>query len=228
MNSLFQAFRVEVLKAWRSRIPLFTTLGFSIGPLSAGLFMVILKDPEAARSLGVISAKAQIVAGSADWETYLGVLAQMVAIGGIIVFGFAASWVFGREYSDHTLKDLLALPTPRSSIVLAKFGVVLLWCAMMTLDVLIVGILLGFLVSLPPVLPEILRQGSFTDPGTGHTGSLFCLFRTWLPGTTGFYGPDGDPLPAGCCAWLGRIFPMVRARFAQRRCRIGISKPGVG
>jgi ABC-2 type transport system permease protein len=44
--------------------------------------------------------------------------------------------VFGREYSDRTLKDLLALPTLRSAIVLAKFVVVASWSAALTVVIL--------------------------------------------------------------------------------------------
>jgi ABC-2 type transport system permease protein len=36
-------------------------------------------------------------------------LAQGIAIGGLFVFGFIMSWIFGREYTDRTMKDLLAL-----------------------------------------------------------------------------------------------------------------------
>jgi ABC-2 type transport system permease protein len=72
--------------------------------------MIILKDPEAARSMGLISAKAQMVAGVADWPTYYNVLAQAVAVGGGILFAIIAIWVFGREFSDRTAKELLALP----------------------------------------------------------------------------------------------------------------------
>jgi len=46
---------------------------------------------------------------------------------GLIGFAFVTGWVFGREYSDRTVKDLLALPTPRLSIVLSKFIVVAIW-----------------------------------------------------------------------------------------------------
>jgi hypothetical protein len=36
--------------------------------------MIILKDPERARSMGLISAKAQLAAGVADWPTRLSLL----------------------------------------------------------------------------------------------------------------------------------------------------------
>jgi ABC-type transport system involved in multi-copper enzyme maturation permease subunit len=58
-------------------------------------------------------------------------LATMVAAGGLVVFGLA-SWVFGREFADRTAMTYCALPTPRSAIVLAKFGVVAVWSAGLT------------------------------------------------------------------------------------------------
>jgi ABC-2 type transport system permease protein len=123
--------------------------------------MVILKDPELARRLGLISAKAQIVAGTADWPAYLGVMAQAMVMGGMILFGFIASWVFGREYSDHTIKDLLALPTPRRAIVLAKFAVIAAWAAALTALSCLLALLVGAAVGLPAsggiIARELLR-----------------------------------------------------------------------
>jgi ABC-2 type transport system permease protein len=162
MNNLRQAIWVETLKARRSKMPLFTALGFMLIPLVSGFFMIILKDPELARRVGLISAKAQLMAGSADWPTYLGLLAQAIAIGGIILFGFIASWVFGREYADRTVKDLLALPTSRSAIVLAKYVVVLLWSAVLATAVYLAGLAVGAAVALPEAPAEIIWQGTIT------------------------------------------------------------------
>jgi ABC-2 type transport system permease protein len=127
MSNFIQAIWTEWLKARRSRMLIFTALGFAMFPLGGGFFMVILKDPEFARKVGLLGAKAQLTMGTADWPTYLNFLALGTAIGGIVLFTFIGSWVFGREYSDRTVKDLLALPTSRTSIVLAKYGVIVLW-----------------------------------------------------------------------------------------------------
>ena len=108
MRELAQAVYVELLKIRRSGVLLFTTLGFALLPLVGGFFMIVLKDPELAQRVGLISTKARMLAGAADWPTYLELLAQALAVGGIILFGFIGSWVFGREYADHTVKDLLA------------------------------------------------------------------------------------------------------------------------
>src|SRR5512145_2327188 len=127
MANFSSALWVETLKLRRSKVPLFTLIGFSMAPLFGGLFMIILKDPEAARSMGLISTKAQLAAGTAEWATLFNMLAQATAVGGAIVFGIFTAWLFGREFSDHTVKELLALPTSREAIVGAKFVVVAGW-----------------------------------------------------------------------------------------------------
>ena len=54
-------------------------------------------------------------------------LAQAVAVGGIFLFSLIGSWVFGREFVDGTVTDLLAVPVARWTILLAKFIVVMVW-----------------------------------------------------------------------------------------------------
>ena len=162
MKNIARAIQVEILKARRSKMPILTLLGFSIAPFAGGFFMIILKDPELAKQMGMISTKAQIVAGVADWPTYLGMLAQATAIGGVILFSFIASWVFGREYSDRTIRNLLALPTPRHTIVLAKFILVLMWSGILVVMIYWIGLGIGAAIDLPPAPPEIFVRGTYT------------------------------------------------------------------
>lgn len=123
---------VELLKLRRSRVPLFSALAFGLVALIDGLFMVILKDPAAARSWGLLGAKAQLTLGVADTPTALGFLTDAISIGGLFVFGLVFVWIFGREFADRTVKDLLALPVPRVAIVAAKFTLGATWCLMLT------------------------------------------------------------------------------------------------
>ena len=158
MNNFFNALRVELLKTRRSKMPLLTALGFALLPLAGGFFMFIIRNPELARSAGLISAKAQISMGAADWQTYLGFLAQGIAVGGFLLFGLAGSWLFGREYADRTLKDLLALPTARSTIVLSKFVVMALWAGALTLWVCAIALLVGAWMGLPQFSAQSIAQ----------------------------------------------------------------------
>jgi ABC-2 type transport system permease protein len=162
MSHLVSVIEVELLKARRSKMPVLTAAGFLLAPLAGGFFMVILKDPDLARRVGLISAKAQLLAGTADWPTYLELLAQATAIGGLILFSLIGSWVFGREYVDGTAKDLLALPTPRSAIVAAKFVAIVLWSLALTAIMMVAGLGIGLLVVLPQGSTLLLFQGGVT------------------------------------------------------------------
>lgn len=137
----------EFLKLRRTPVTWLTAAGASFGPLVGALFMIILKDPETARSLGLIGQKAQVVAGTADWATYLALLLQMIGIGGMVLAAIIASYVFGREYAHGTAKNLLALPVPRWAFVAAKLVVVAVWflalAALMTAEAFALGAVVG-------------------------------------------------------------------------------------
>ena len=149
MNAFIAAFWAELLKARRSKITLLTAVGFLLLPFAGGLFMVILKDPEQARAMGLISTKAQLTTGAADWPSFFGMLLQGISIGGAILFALITSWVFGREFSDHTAKEILALPTPRWVIVAAKFGLTAIWILGLVLLVFAVALGIGTAVDIP-------------------------------------------------------------------------------
>jgi ABC-2 type transport system permease protein len=149
VNRLAGSLRCELLKARRSKVPALTAAGFSLAPIMGGLFMFILKDPGRARAMGLIGAKAQLTAGVADWPTYLGVMAQAVAVGGPVLFALLTAWVFGREFVDRTVKLTLALPTSRASIVAAKFLVAAAWSALLSAGVFLLSLGIGHLVGMP-------------------------------------------------------------------------------
>ena len=149
MNNLLNAFLVEVKKARRSKVSLVTLLAFLLIPLAMTMFMIILKNPEKAKTLGIISTKAQLLtAGTASWKSFLDLLSQ-AAIGGMVISSFIAAWVFGREYVDKTLKDLLALPTSRTTIIVAKFALISFWSFGFSLLAPLAGIGLGLIIKLP-------------------------------------------------------------------------------
>ncbi len=150
MSALRAALWAEMLKARRSKVPLGTAVGISIMPIVGGLFMVIMKDPERARAMGLIGAKAQLLtSGAADWPTYFDFLSVGTSAMGALLFAFITAWVFGREFSDRTVKDLLALPTPRWAIVVAKFALTVLWVLGLSVLVFVLGLGVGTAVSLP-------------------------------------------------------------------------------
>lgn len=162
MNNFSAALWAETLKMRRSKVPLFTSIGFLILPLVSGLFMIILKDPDAAKSMGLISTKAQLTAGTADWPAFFNMLVLGITIGGAILFSIVTAWIFGREFSDRTIKELLALPTSREATVTAKFVVIIVWTFLLTLAIFLIGLVVGALVSIPGWSGELLGV-SFAD-----------------------------------------------------------------
>jgi ABC-2 type transport system permease protein len=144
-----EALWTELMKVRRSRLPLVSVLAFVVAAGVGGLFMFILADQRRARALGLLGAKAQLAGGSADWPTYFAFLAQAVAVGGTMIYGLIVVWIFGREFSDHTIKDLLALPTSRTAVVAAKFTVTGGWCVLLAGQTYVLGLAIGAGLRLP-------------------------------------------------------------------------------
>ena len=163
MNGLGAAVSVELLKARRSSVPWGIAAGFSMFPIVGGLFMLILKDPARARQLGLLGAKAQLAAGTADWPTFVALISQAVAIGGAVLFAFLFAWLFGREFADRTVRDLVACPTSRSAVVIAKVAVGSVWSMAIIgwtlLLALAIGLGIDALVGLPGWSGDVVLHG---------------------------------------------------------------------
>jgi ABC-2 type transport system permease protein len=176
VSALVAAIATEILKSRRSRVPWGLAVGFSIAPFVMGLFMIILQDPERARSLGLLGAKAQLTAGTADWPTFLNLMGQSITVGGAILFAFLTAWVFGREFADRTVRGLLASPTPRRTIVLAKAIVVGCWGVAITAWVLALGLAVGALVGLSGWTAADAAQGL---AGIALAAGLTIALQAW-------------------------------------------------
>ena len=161
MNNLSDMVWVELRKAIRSRMPLGTALGSLFMPLGIAFLIFVSKNPEISQKLGLVSAKANLMAYSAtDWPTYLGLFGQIIAAGGFFLFVLIISWMFGREFTDGTLKDMLAVPVQRSSILLAKFTVVAVWSAVLAMVIFVAGLVMGALIKLPGGSIGVILQSS--------------------------------------------------------------------
>lgn len=163
MKNLTAMIWIEARKALRSRMPWFTAAGSLVMPLGIAFLIFVATNPEISRKLGLVGAKANLMAyATTNWHTYLGLLAQMIAAGGFFLFCLIICWVFGREFTDGTLKDLLAVPVSRGSIVLAKFVVAAAWSAAVAVLIFITGLITGALMGLPQASAGVLLHGSLT------------------------------------------------------------------
>ncbi|WP_083585789.1 ABC transporter permease [Clostridium kluyveri] len=171
MNALFTVVLTECLKIRKSKIFYISVISFLFLPLVCSLFMFIAMHPDLAQKSGIITQKAKIIS-VAGWQSYLGLISQMISVGGIILFGFITSWTFGREYSDGTIKDLLALPLARSIIITAKFISVILWSTFLAITAFLVATIIGGLISIPGFDMHIY----LINAGTYSVCSLMAIF----------------------------------------------------
>jgi ABC-2 type transport system permease protein len=160
MNNLFDMIWIEIRKTLRSRMPFWTALGSFFMPVGVSGLIFLAKNPELSRNLGLISAKADLTAYIAtDWASYLELFAQIIGIGGFFFFIMIVSWIFGREFTDGTLKDMLAVPVQRSSIMLAKFIVAAACSAVMAVIILLLGLIMGAIIHLPGGSQHVILHG---------------------------------------------------------------------
>ena len=194
-NELFPALRVEYLKVQRSKTLWLTILAFLLATAIGGLFMYILKDPERARQLGIIGAKAQIFGGTADWPSFFNLMFLLVSIGGLIIFGFIFVWIFGREYSDKTYYDILSLPTSRVTIIIAKIVTAAYWSMALILLVFVLMLGIGAILQLPGWsfaitihgLALLLCTASLTILGCIPFGLMASITKGYLPAVGGMF-----------------------------------------
>ena len=86
MRNLMDMIWIEARKALRSRMPLGTALGALFLPFALAFLIFVARNAELAQKLGLVGAKANLVAYSAtDWPAYLAVTAQIVAVGGFFL-----------------------------------------------------------------------------------------------------------------------------------------------
>ena len=186
---LGQVVVTEFAKLRRTRITWLTLLAFSIAPAAAGLFMWIVREPGRAAQLGLLGTKANLAGLEATWPYYLMMMTLVVGAGGLIMLALIASYVFGREYSEGTAKNMLALPTGRHWFAVGKFMVIAVWWAVLVIAVLVEALVIGFALGLPGFsvallagsLRDVVLVASFTYLLTPVVAWIATLGRGYLP-----------------------------------------------
>ncbi|QOW61030.1 ABC transporter permease [Treponema pedis] len=203
MNKIASCVLIEWKKLIKSKLSVITLCSICLVPFIVGLFAVMMKYPENFKNLGLISAKIEMI-GITDWLSYFMALSQVISVGGLLIFGFTTSWVFGREYSDKTMVDLLALPIKRDTIVLSKFIVVALWSYIISIFALLLGLLAGKLIGLAGWSSIIFFKGMLTF---GYCTTLTVLLST--------------PVAFFACLGRGYLLPLAFIIFTMLFSQLG-------
>ncbi len=141
---------VELKKLKRSINVWIVFIGYALVPVMGGVIMYLIRNPNLIPKSSILSVKVSMLSIPVDWVSYLNTfITQGVGLMGIIAFGFVASFVFGREYSDSTYRDLLSIPISRSAILNSKYIVYLLLCFMLAISDLILSFVVGLILKLP-------------------------------------------------------------------------------
>lgn len=166
-----QVLVTEFIKLRRSRVTWFTLAAISMGPLGIALFMWILREPERAARLGLLGAKASLSGLSATWPAFLYMLTMIVGIGGMLLLSFIVAFVFGREYSESTAKNMLAMPVARPQFVFAKLIVSAAWWFVLVIAVLAEALMIGMALGLPGFSAALAAEacgGAFLAAGISY------------------------------------------------------------
>ncbi|GGV36549.1 ABC transporter permease [Actinomadura cremea] len=169
------ALLTEAVKFLRSRAPGASAVAFLSPVLLAALFVT--------GSGTTLSGKSEALGITPDWPGFHTALMQVNAAGGFLLFGVLVTWMFGREFSDRTILDLLALPTSRTAVVLAKFTVTATWLLLLGVLQTAGWLAAGTLLDLPG--GPIAVRDDFTDLFVLLTLNIALTFPVALAASAG-------------------------------------------
>ncbi len=161
MKGFLIALSTELTKALKSKMLWATLIFFAFIAAMLGFLMLVAKHPEIGGKSEVLSMKASMISNP-NWSTFYWLLMQMVLTVGSIGPAIVTIWVFGREYADRVIKDILVLPVSRLNIVFAKFVIVFFWSLLLLLLLYVFGIITGLLINLEGWDRELFLQKTVT------------------------------------------------------------------
>lgn len=175
-----QVLGTECKKLRRSKVTWGSLIALSLGPLGIALFMWILREPDRAAKLGLLGAKANLSGMAATWPSFLSMLTLIVGIGGMLILSFIVAYVFGREYSEGTAKNMLALPVGRPWFVLAKLAVTAIWWFLLVAAVVAEALLIGTMLRLPGFSSGLLIRSIRNAMASAALAYLLVPIVAWI------------------------------------------------
>ena len=122
--------KMEFLKLKRSSIFLLSLMGAILPPLL--MFIAVFAFDE----------------GQTFDLLFSNVNMYMSALFAIMLFSIMISYLFGREYNEHTLKTMLTIPISRGKFLLSKYVMFLVWILILTVVTSVSTLIFGFVAGL--------------------------------------------------------------------------------
>ena len=72
----------------------------------------------------------------------------MSALFAVLLFAIMISYLFGREYNEHTLKTMLTIPVSRGKFLASKYVMFLVWILILTVVTSLSTVIFGFIAGL--------------------------------------------------------------------------------
>jgi ABC-2 type transport system permease protein/bacitracin transport system permease protein len=149
---------MEFLKLKRSNIFLLSLIGAILPPLL--MFIAVSAFGE----------------GNTFEMLFTNVNMYMSALFAVLIFAIIISYLFGREYNEHTLKTMLTIPVSRGKFLLSKYVMFLVWIVILTVVTSISTLLFGFVAGL-----EGFSVKLFIDSFSQLLFANVLLFLTFSP-----------------------------------------------
>ena len=121
---------IEFLKLKRSKIFLLSLMGAILPPLL--MFIAVTAFDE----------------GGTFEALFTNVNMYMTAMFSVLIFAIIISYLFGREYNEHTLKTMLTIPISRGKFLASKYLMFLVWILILTAVTSVSTLLFGFAAGL--------------------------------------------------------------------------------
>ena len=138
---MFTFIEMEFLKLKRSKIFLLSLLGAVLPPLL--MFIAVTSFDE----------------GQTFEALFTNVNMYMSAMFAVLIFAIIISYLFGREYNEHTLKTMLTIPVSREKFLASKYIMFLVWIVILTVVTSISTLAFGFAAGLEGFSIKIFADG---------------------------------------------------------------------
>lgn len=121
---------MEFLKLKRSSIFLLSLMGAILPPLLMFIAVVVFNETN---SFDVLFTNVNM---------------YMSALFAVLLFSIIISYLFGREYNEHTLKTMLTIPISRGKFLMSKYVMFLVWILILTIVTSLSTLIFGFIAGL--------------------------------------------------------------------------------